>query len=1311
MANEYLKRTPTSNGNRKVWTWAAWVKRNSEGSTVGIFGANGGSNDTDLWEAFFASGNNLGIQGNNTTWKRTTRLFRGPSSWCHIVIAYNSTLSAASDRYKIFVNGKQETEFNTENNPSINALNGINQVATHIIGARTSSNDYNKAQFNDVFLVDGQALTPDVFGFYKDGDGYMSSGTTQATDFRPGQWMPHSPRKIKKDINRRGGFGVNGFYLPMNDSSNPGADFHCAPNSIIKLKGEDLPQPRNGAPTTSDAYVSQLREETGELGFDGAVKFDGSDYLSLPYSSDLNLSNNDFTIEFWLYPDGPFDANDNGLIAFGDNNAGYGKRELLFNGYTGDGGTALRLIGSSDGTNTDIFSFEKVGNATLYKWQHLALVRNGSNFNVYKDGVSIFSKQISATFNAQTSEGLVIGNYKNSGNAFSSSLHGYLSNVRVVIGSALYTSNFTPPTEPLTNVTNTKLLCCNSSTSATAAAVIPTGTISVSGDPFATRNELTGSIVYALPLISGGKNSGFGDYSNDIRGSGTAKTVSAVTYNSITPTITSGHSPYGSFVDYNSPANTGGYIEVADSTAFDNIHLTSSEWTFEAWYKRGAIGSGASNLIQFGNETDYQNIGISIHPSGRLYYVWSYNGSTWGVLSSSDGPVIPLDEWCHIAIVKESYEVTPTPRIVTYVNGVAAKSVNVAGNMSYTSPNYMRIGGHYSGTSGGGDTYFYNGGIFDARFYSIVKYKGGFDVPRHYAPVGIEAFRTTADTCKNNFATFNPIARGSKYGLVDGNLSFTNSAGNWDGFIGTTHGFRTGKWYWESRVNVSTSYHILGIMDNEIKPHNISNSYFYGMTYQSDGRFYAENNGNGNNFSTSNTPAQTVGDIVRFAVDMDAKKMWIGINGTWLNSGNPSTGANANWNSSVGFTDGHYYTPVFISYSSAGMTANFGQNSSFCGQTTAGTNADDSGKGLFKYEPPTGFLALCTDNLPTPAIADPGKHFKTVLWTGSATSANRAMTGLGFTPDLVWSKTRNHAYHNVLMDSVRGPSNRLNSDQNYEENYTAGGHLASFDDGGFTWQHGSGSGNQWWNESGKQYVAWCWKAGGPAVTNNDGQIESQVSVNHTAGFSIVSYTGTGNSATVGHGLTKAPSFIILKNRDTTTNWPIYHKSTSNLGNSAQDVVYLDLSIISGSSDNIRNVNDTTIELVNWSGVTGDGNEHIAYCWAEIEGFSKFGSYVGNGDPDGPFVYCGHKPAWVLLKKINGQHNENWRLFDSSRCPTNQNNKHLIPSADAGETIETGIDLLSNGFKLRHADGHQNQSGSTYIYASFAESPFQTANAK
>ena len=192
-------------------------------------------------------------------------LFRDVGNWMNILVAFDSTNTIETRRTKLYVNGVLIPFNSSANYASLNYLSAINRIVEHNIGIviDTSGNQVIpfKGELFDLFFIDGQALTPDVFGFYKDGTGYQSSGTTQATDFRPGQWSPHSPRKIKTEIERKGGFGVNGFYLPMNDSSNPGADFHCDPNSIIKLKGEDLPQPRNGAPTTSDAYVSQLRSD------------------------------------------------------------------------------------------------------------------------------------------------------------------------------------------------------------------------------------------------------------------------------------------------------------------------------------------------------------------------------------------------------------------------------------------------------------------------------------------------------------------------------------------------------------------------------------------------------------------------------------------------------------------------------------------------------------------------------------------------------------------------------------------------------------------------------------------------------------------------------------------------------------------------------------------------------------------------------------------------------------------------------------------------------------------------------------------
>ena len=270
MANEYLKRTPTSTGNGKVFTWSGWVKKQQDAYEMIAFS---GPTTVSDGLVMFGWGTTTGLYLNfySSSASRVYEVdedFRDFGSWLHYQISVDTTQVTEDDRINFYINGAQK---------SLSVVSGYSAIPQNylmdnmtagkqtLLGAgRNSSGTLGadtKLELSDIFFVDGQALTPDVFGFYKDGDGYISVGSTQATDFRPGQWMPHSPSIIKKSIERSGGFGVNGFYLPMNDSSNPGADFHCAPNSIITLKGEDLPQPRNGAPTTTDAYVSQLRSD------------------------------------------------------------------------------------------------------------------------------------------------------------------------------------------------------------------------------------------------------------------------------------------------------------------------------------------------------------------------------------------------------------------------------------------------------------------------------------------------------------------------------------------------------------------------------------------------------------------------------------------------------------------------------------------------------------------------------------------------------------------------------------------------------------------------------------------------------------------------------------------------------------------------------------------------------------------------------------------------------------------------------------------------------------------------------------------
>ena len=329
-----------------------------------------------------------------------------------------------------------------------------------------------------------------------------------------------------------------------------------------------------------------------------------------------------------------------------------------------------------------------------------------------------------------------------------------------------------------------------------------------------------------------------------------------------------------------------------------------------------------------------------------------------------------------------------------------------------------------------------------------------------------------------------------------------------------------------------------------------------------------------------------------------------------------------------------------------------------------------------------------------------------MLWTGDGNSG-RSITGVGFKPDLVWLKKRNDTTSHNLTDSVRGIGYTLFSDDTSADN-TNTDRLLSFDSNGFTV-----GGNGAVNQSGSPFVAWCWKAGGAPVANTDGSINSSVSANQTAGFSIVSYTGTGSVGTVGHGLGKRPKVVIVKRRDASTNWPIFFDGISNNTNDLLQLNLANATATAGNFFNSGNTTTTTFPLGTGDGQTNEsGSGHIAYCWAEIEGYSKFAIYNGNGNADGAFVYCGFKPAFIMTKRTNSATNGNWSMFDSSRSSINSVGTHLrADTTNAELNFGTGIDILSNGFKIKEAANALNNGSSTYFFMAFAESPFQTANAK
>ena len=949
----------------------------------------------------------------------------------------------------------------------------------------------------------------------------------------------------------------------MNDSSNFGADFHCAPNSIITLKGEDLPQPRNGAPTTSDAYVSQLRTDPYAANLVLAVP-------GISTSTSANLITNgtfDNGTSNWTADSGATLTNPDGVLRITvTSTAGASQTISVVSGkrYT------LSFKVRTDGTNFANFSLDLggiiqyVGNQTSTDWT-----------------------TVTKSFTSNTTGNATLKPYKATG------------------GWAEF-------------------------------------------DDIVFKQE-------GAPR----------DYSADIKGSGTNKTLTANGNAGVGYEIPS---YYGSAMTFD---GTGDYFSTTSGAS--DFDLGTDDFTIEGWVYPQSF-SNFPTLINIKNTTASSDLYINFRNSSTLALT---NNTT--VFAGSSG--FALNQWNHFAIVRSSGSTT------MYGNGVAGAPVacSIDFGASFTG---TTIG---SGPSGGDPL---SGYIQDVRVYKgVSKYKGGFDVPKPYTPVGIESWRQVSDICQNNFATWNPLdvyqnaGAGGPATLSGGNL-ITGSNDNV-----STHsnfGVTSGKWYYESvfsqGINNSDG---LGVVAQYEKGYNGTSDGGYYILYRDNGGLFI-----GNGTSRYDPPAGTYrswgpNDVISVGIDVDNREVIFFNKGVEeLRYPFPSHVA-----------DGAVWMPAILNRQAGYIYTNFGQNPTFSGQITAGTYTDSNGKGLFKYQPPSGFLALCEDNLPTPTIKDPGEHFKTVLYEGDNSAGRRI--NVGFQPDFIWFKGRNAAVANVLNDTVRGVTEHLNSDSTGAASTPSYPYLNSVNNDGFSLLGGSSSGG---NIDGRTYVAWCWKAGGPAVTNTDGSIISQVSVNQDAGFSIATYTATGSTGSIGHGLGKTPAFVITKHRNLDTHWRIWHKGLSGYNytlffNTGAEQVQPAYSALP---------TDSVINLA--SDLTGSYN-FVTYCWAEIEGFSKFGSYVGNASADGSFIYCGFKPAFVITKRTDGT--SNWLIHDSSRDPVNPVLGALYTnSSDAEGRGSVRVDFLSNGFKHRNADGGAaNNYANNYIFIAFAESPFKTANAK
>ena len=582
-----------------------------------------------------------------------------------------------------------------------------------------------------------------------------------------------------------------------------------------------------------------------------------------------------------------------------------------------------------------------------------------------------------------------------------------------------------------------------------------------------------------------------------------------------------------------------------------------------------------------------------------------------------------------------------------------------------------------------------------------------------FTPVNLSGTTdVTTDTPTNNFATLNPNWKSRL--ANDGTFSEGNTVRNFStstdrGYGFSTIGVTSGKWYWEvkvtdiTRATYGVGYDSVASFTSPFYDNSPSNGF---------GHYASSTSLNYDNTSTAYATALSNNDIAMIALDMDNHLCWFGKNGTWFNSatqseienGTATNDATTAMGTQQNLNSGEPVFPFVADLSSTGASGfqvNFG-NPSF---SISSGNTDDNGYGNFEYAPPTGYLALCTQNLATalsPTIDDGSQYFNTVLKTGAGAGS---YTGVGFQPDFLWFKRRDSSGPHFLIDSTRGSSKYLASESTAAET-TDATFLTSIDSDG--WTGGSG-----FYGSPATLATWNWKAnGGTTSSNTDGSITSTVQANTTAGFSIVTYTGNGGTgATVGHGLGVAPKVVIVKPRNGTTayGWRIYTEMTGNtkylLLNATDPAnTFGDWNNTSPTSS-VFTVNSTSPQVVNESGTS-----YLAYCFAEIEGYSKFGSYTANGSTDGVFLYTGFRPAFLIVKITSTV--GDWILIDNKRSDYNVTNKWLNPNQSSAEQTSSNnnCDFLSNGIKLRSNNGDFNFGSNTYIYMAFAENPFVTSGA-
>ena len=756
---------------------------------------------------------------------------------------------------------------------------------------------------------------------------------------------------------------------------------------------------------------------------------------------------------------------------------------------------------------------------------------------------------------------------------------------------------------------------------------------------------------------------------------------------------------------------------------------SSTVFTISLWFKRSLLTSGNPTLInEYSGNSDAAYLIMRLQPADTINvsgYTTNWRTTTRVFRDPS--------AWYHFVLAVDTNQATAADRIKLYINGVEETSFSASSNPSSGTNLGFNTGGAQNigriNPTIGGTNYFdgymaefnfidgqqlsptsfgetNDDGVWIAKSYDAAYGDNGFYLTgedsadlgadesgnsNDFTSSGLTSDDQVTDTPTENYATWNVLDKGT-ITASDGNLTVTSGADQ-AGIRSTIAIPQSGKYYWEVTCNTLGYINQIGLASSSKSMTNIHDS---GATVSNRGwgfgSWFSSFNGNvtkfksdvgggspGTNWTGVGNPAAT--DVLMVAYDSDNGSLWFGKNGTWFDSSgtaDPATNTDPRFS---GLSDGTEWFALWAGYStySPNYTANFGQSG-------------------FTHTPPTGFVALSTANLPTPAIADGSKYFQTTPYTGNGTaigSGGNAVSQIEnstFQPDFVWIKRRNAAVEHALTDAVRGVTKELSSNDTGAEETVAEG-ITTFGSSGFT----VGSDGSYNTNTGT-YAAWQWLAGNGTSANTDGTISSTVSVNDAAGFSIVEAASmTGAVGTVGHGQSAAPEFVIGRMQAETFDWQTWHTDLTSGAHSMK----LNTTAAQASATSVY-PSAPSATVLNVGGAWTNTNPAIFYCWRSIPGYSKFGSFTGNGSTNGSFIYTGFTPAFVMIKRADST--SGWNIFDIQREGYNVDNDQLVANTTAAETTTDYLDLLSGGFKLRSTSTEVNASGGTYIYAAFAKYP-------